>query len=231
MAQRGKTIYLNFRSFNIMELHISLEYGALNAEISASEQDDYEEVLQTLADFLNEHPQLANNLSDSPEEGSEDKSRNREKTDNAPLSQYTSKADGEKSSSDTIENEMLRSLLGDVNVSEDDFIRTFEAHEDVAPRILKPDLVPGETKGERILNASLVITTICQECYNKNWMKTSELSNSLEQSGLSSRTDYIYNQDNWQSLLNKDGEKRGTKLRVTRLGKDKAEELIKSMAQ
>ncbi|MFC7215161.1 hypothetical protein ACFQO4_13880 [Saliphagus sp. GCM10025334] len=214
-----------------MELKLTLEHGALSAQIEASEEDNYTQVLDDLATFLEDHPELAINRDvETPQEPNPEPEQSTESKD-AVLAEFTETDSGSPSSSvETISREILRPLLKEIDVSEDEFIRVFEVDEEVTPRILTSDDIPGETKGEKILNASLILTTIWQECYGEKWMKTSELSDSLEQSGLSNRTDYIYNQENWQAMFNKDGEKRGTKLRVTRLGKDKAEELMETLA-
>lgn len=213
-----------------MELNISLEHGPLTAEIKASEEEDYEEVLEDLAGFLEDHPSLING---SSLESTKETSSNVTESKNATEASLANFSDGDDLQLEydevEIENEMLRPILERVEIGEDEFMRTFEVHEDITPRILTPEDVPGESVGEKILNASLVLTTIWQDCYDEQWMKTSDLSTALEQSGMKDRVDYIYNQKNWKSLFNKEGKSRGTKLRITRLGKDKADDLIKKM--
>lgn len=216
-----------------MDLRLTVERGSITAEIEATEDEEYTAVLEELADFVEEHPEFVKET--SPHSGDAELCQNENRSDSADaaLSEFgdensTILEDNEEQND--IENEMLRILLERVEISEDNFIRTFEVAKDVKPRILVPEEVPGETKSERMLNAALVLSTIWQDCYEEEWLKSSDLSDALEQSGLGDRTDYIYNQDNWQKLLNKGGQGRGTKIKPTRLGEDKAEELIETMA-
>lgn len=213
-----------------MDLRLTIEHGAITAEIEASDGDDYREVLEELADFAEEHPDFVK--SQKTEEDDLGQSNTDSDTTETNLKEFADEPSAGSdidSGDEEVENKMLRPLLESLDVSEDDFIRTFEVAEDVTPRILAPEKVPGETKSEKFLNAALVISKIWQDCYGEPWLKSSELSDSIEQSGLGERTDYIYSQDGWQRLLNKEGQSRGTKIQPTRLGEDKAEEVITQM--
>ena len=215
-----------------MNLQLTVEHGSITAEIEATEEDDYTAVLEELADFAQEHPDFVEKRDSQPSDNDQNQVETSPDSADANLSRFSDKLSTEvngNSGEIEIENDILRPLLERLDVPEEDFIRTFEVAEDVNPRILAPEKVSGETKSERMLNAALVLSTIWQDCYGEEWLKSSVLSDALEQSGLGDRTDYIYNQDDWQKYLNKNGQGRGTKIKPTRLGEDKAEKLIKTM--
>lgn len=215
-----------------MDIRLTVEHGAITAEIEATEEDDYTDVLEKLANFAEEHPDFVEESNSRLDEDESDQDERRSNAEDTHLSEFSEKESTELDEGNEereIENDMLRPLLKRLDVSEGDFIRTFEVAEDVSPRILAPEKLSGETKSERMLNAALVLSTIWQDCYGEEWLKSSELSDALEQSGLGDRSDYIYNQDDWQRLLNKNGQGRGTKIKPTRLGEDKAEKLIETM--
>lgn len=205
-----------------MEVTITFNQGPLEAEIHASDEDDYRKILDDLADFVNKHPELV----EKPNPGTTPSQTTGGRSDQAGDEAQESEG---KVSSLEVENEMLRPVLRETNIDEESFIRVFEVHKDVTPRILNTEILPGDSPGKMVLNASAILLTLWQECYDETWMKSSDLSDTLEQSGISDRTDYIYNQSNWQSLFDKQGEGRGTKLRVTRLGKDEGVALMKEM--
>lgn len=215
-----------------MNLELTVEYGSITAEIEATDEDDYTKVLEELAEFAEEHPEFVERANFQPVTNEPNQEETHPDPMDADLSEFSddsSVGNEESSKKQEIENDMLRPLLERVNVSEGDFIRTFEVAEEVTPRILTPEQLSGETKSEKMLNAALILSTIWQDCYGEEWLKSSDLSDALEQSGLGDRTDYIYNQDDWQKLLNKNGQGRGTKIKPTRLGEDRAEELIEAM--
>lgn len=211
-----------------MKISLTFEQGPITAEVEATEEDDYAQFLEDLAEFLDDHPEL---VSGDGRSELDRESNGKEGGDGAEGEDEMDHTDKKESEELKVDNEFLRPILEEVGIEEEKFVRLFEVHEDVTPRILDADKLPGDSPGKKIMNASALILTLWQECYDETWMKTSELSDALEQSSLSDRTDYIYNQDNWKSLFDRDGEGRGTKLRVTRLGKDRSEDLMTQMTQ
>lgn len=210
-----------------MDISITFAEGPVEAEIEATDEDDYVSVLDDLAEFLNEHPELEFDSEGGAEVEVEQKS---EPPQQAQATLDSSVKKGE--SAEDVENERLRAIVEHSGVPEDKITRMFELHEDVIPRILDGEAVRGDTPGVRVLNAASAILTVWQDCYGEEWMKSGKLADALEQSpNLPDRTDYIYNQNNWKSLFNRQGEGRGTELRVTRLGKDKGLEVIQEMAE
>jgi hypothetical protein len=215
-----------------MNLELTVEYGSITAEIEATDEDDYTKVLEELAEFAEDHPEFVKRTDFQSVTNEPNQEKEHSESMDADLSKFSDESSidsKENSNTQEVENDMLQPLLERLDVSEGDFIRTFEVAEDVTPRILAPEELSGETKSEQMLNAALILSTVWQDCYGREWLKSSDLSDALEQSGLGDRTDYIYNQDDWQRLLNKNGQGRGTKIKPTRLGEDRAEELIEAM--
>lgn len=209
-----------------MDISITFEQGPISAEIEATEDDDVMAVLNDFAAFIEQNPRLA-----QPSE-----SQHRETAGSAKGTTHDSEAEevgdgtGQNEANEEYDNQMLKPLLENIDVAEEDFIRLVEVHEDVTPRLLQSGKLPADSATERIYNAAAVLLTVHQTCYEEEWMKSSDLSDALVDSGLSDRTDYIYNKETWNSHFDKDGEGRGTKLRMTRLGMDMGEELIEEMA-
>ncbi|RDZ33921.1 MULTISPECIES: hypothetical protein [unclassified Haloferax] len=221
-----------------MDIHLSLQIGPLEAEITADSEEDYEKELVQLMDFIQRREEQLSTLSqlsvqsavpteDSGQSGSErlddnqkvDTESEEEETEDAASTGYTGP---------------LSSLLRKVDVS----LRDVSEVIDIDPGLEEPPLILtnteqlGETVKDQQLTGSLLLLCAWKECYDESPVMVSDLKDALEHSGVSTNNLYqMYDYSVANQSLRQSGNGRGTKVRLTRVGEREAFERIEQISE
>lgn len=191
-----------------MKITIHFHDGPLDVEIHTSEEEDYQDVLENLSEFLEGYSPA---YEPTRFEGDEGESGSVEPTvsDNIP------------DISDISSNELSRVVkLGQVENGE---IKEL-------PRIIGDISKLGDSGQEKLVHGSTVILALLDEFHGVDTIKTSELKQALADSGL--------NIDNWKNIsqvddeeiyLNRRGRGNSATTELRPPGKDIATELINSL--
>lgn len=180
-----------------MDVQITFRDGPIEAEISAGEDEEYTEVLDALAEFVEDFDTTE---SAGPQDSTE--SHSRESVDDISAEQVTLDDTAGKSNSffdevDATDAELHRVLkTGRV---EDGTVEEF-------PEIIGNTGLLGTSIAERLLNGSTIILTTLEEVHNTSRVKTTDLKDALEQSGLDKNNwNNVHNQENKDVYLDSRG--------------------------
>ena len=171
-----------------MEIHLSLQVGPLEAEITADNEEDYEGELIQLMDFIQGHEEQLSTIdqlgvqSAGSTEGN-NQSESEQLVDNQKVD-TESKEEGTEDSRSTDHSGSFSSLLRKVDVSLEEVSGVI----DVDPELEEPPLVLanaeqlGETVKGRQLTGSLLLLCAWKECYDESPVLVSDLKDALEHS-------------------------------------------------
>lgn len=221
-----------------MEIHLSLQVGSLEAEITADSEEDYEGELVQLMDFIQSREEQLSTLGqlsvesavateDSIQSGTEQFDGN-QKVDADPKQGESE----EPTSADY--SGPLSGLLRKVDASPQGVSEIV----DIDPELEEPPLILcdsghlGETVKDQQLTGSLLLLFAWKECYAESPVMVSDLKDALEHSGVSTNNLYqMYDYDVANQSLRQSGDGRGTKIRLTRVGEREAFERIDQLSE
>lgn len=209
-----------------MEINVTFRDGPINAEVSATEEESYIEVLEELGRFVEEYDATGYQMQGAPQQQTPDNSNDessQKDTEQEDVSEFA-ESSSENSYFDQVDatnSELLRVLkIGSVSGGE---IEEF-------PEIIGEADVLGDSNQYRLLNGSIVLLTVLDEVHGISRVSTSELKNALGNSGL--------NIDNWANVgrpanadvyLNRRGSGSSATTEVREPGKEDAYEQIQAL--
>jgi hypothetical protein len=165
-----------------MEIQISFQDGPIEAEVVAAEDEEYTDVLDALAEFVEDYDGVgsrAQGPADNPTDGVK----------------VNSETPTEKSDSDTGES---NSFFDEVDATDAELQRVLKTGRvedgDVEefPEIIGNIDLLGTSDAEKLLNGSAIILTTLDEVHSTSRVKTTDLKEALENSDL--------NGDNWPNV-------------------------------
>jgi hypothetical protein len=167
-----------------MDIQITFRDGPIEAEVSAAEDEPYTEVLDSLAEFVEEYdPVDLNDSEELSEDVAEGTTDGEESTGREAADSGTSKSNSLFEQVDASDSELQRVLkTGRV---EDGDIKDF-------PEIIGNTNLLGDSIGERLLSGAIVTLTVLEEAHDVGRIKTTELKQGLGESGLDI--------DNWTAI-------------------------------
>jgi len=198
-----------------MEIVITFRDGPIEAEITANEEDDYDDVLESLSEFVEGYtPKTSESVnynvgsSDSTEveEPQEDETEQISTNDLSNLSELP-------------EDKLYRFVkVGRVN----------DGDIDELPRIIGDTNVLGDSEEERLLNSSILIMTIFDDFHDIDTVKTSDLKQALADSGFDGDrfSHNIDGVDESEIYLNRRGRGPSATTEIRPPGKDEAYRLF-----
>lgn len=143
-----------------MEITINFQEGPLDVEIQATEEEDLDDVLGKLSDFIDDYTTqievVDEEESESPEDD-EDLSRDSQSIQDIPIDQLTRVVKRGRVDDDEIQE--FPTIIGDTNVL-------------------------GDSGQEKLLHGAAVILGILDEFYDIDTVRTTELKDALAESGL-----------------------------------------------
>lgn len=221
-----------------MEVHFSLQVGPLEAEITADSEEDYEEELIQLMDFIQSRQDqlsavslpesessvsVANSTEQRPEEESGDSEMN---SFSAPGESTTETPEGEAS---PLTNLARKSGLSQTEVSE--IVDVDPQFEDPPLLLLNSDQL-GESVPEQQFTGTLLLLAVWDECYDESPVAVSKVKDELEYTGVSTANFYrMYKQNDAKQCFRRSGENHGATIRLTRAGERKAMERLEELSQ
>lgn len=240
-----------------MKVEVHFEDGPISADIEAEDGDDFSSALDELAEFVSDYHQMVNGDlrgtrfdwegreeqvtwdeiegDENDSEVAEESDSTTEETEEQEDETENSEAEPDSETGDTdegAEKDDYRLIAEKTGLETDQLKKIIEIGDaESGPRILASNFLPGESKREKTLNASVVLLTLWSSVHDVFWRNTADIVDDLEQSGLKDdRFKRIYNHSDWEKYLQKKGEKRGTELGIVPMGQDRGYELIKEMA-
>jgi len=207
-----------------MDIQITFQDGPIEAEIKASEHEDYTEVLDQLAEFVDDYDAMGpiqplENIESDPT-----KAKTRERsTENSTTETTESNSNSFFDEVDATDSELHRVLkFGTV---EDGEVKEF-------PEIIADPALIGNSKPERLLNGAIIILSVLDDVHGISRVKTIELKDALSRSGLP--------EDSWSSIrtieaenvyLNRRGKGSSATTEIREPGKEDAYEFIESLVE
>lgn len=215
-----------------MDLTIEFEDGPIEAKLVTDQDEDYEQVLQELSEFVNQYGELqtppnqvneTNQVNEANQaNGAEDAGAQLELGEQ-PESEPNADGGTITNLSEFEETQLLRILkkgrVEDGQVQEN-------------PRVIGDTAELGDTETERLLHASIIIMTVMEDFHGAENMKTSELKQSLEDSGLKANNfSNIDTLDETGVYLNRRGRGSTATTEIRAPGKDAAYEQVKHLLE
>ncbi|UIP00409.1 hypothetical protein Hbl1158_03325 [Halobaculum sp. CBA1158] len=210
-----------------MEIDITFRDGPVDAKISATEEESYIEVLEELAEFVDEYDltgyqmqETSNRLGPREQAGN---SNGDAAVENGAGSTESHPGGSLLDGVDATKSELLRVLkTGSV---EGDEIEEF-------PEILGNTDLLGESIQDRLLHGSIILLTILQDIHGVSEVRTTNLVDGLGASGL--------DKDNWKNIgqadnvavyLNRKGSGTGATTEIRGPGKEDAYRHIEALVE
>jgi hypothetical protein len=239
-----------------MRVTVQFNDGPISAEIEAEDGENFDEVLNELAEFVSDYYGLVNgelgnprfDWSDMPEQATfediesdpdtvqEEKSDTSASRDTEHESEHSANSDDSESESVNEEadgDSPYRPIITETGLSESQLRKIIEiGNPEDGPRLLAGNFLPGDTKRELTLNGTIALLTLWSKCHDVFWVSTADIIDALEESGLKDdRFKRIYQADEYEKFLRKKGERRGTELGINPIGEDRGFELIEELAE
>jgi len=194
-----------------MEISITFRDGPIEAEITADEEDNYEEVLESLSEFVEGYTTITsesvNHNVDSPD-STEVEELQEEETEQIKTNDISNL-------SELPEDELYRFVkVGRVD----------DGDIDELPRIIGDTNALSDSEEERLLNSSILIMTIFDDFHDMDTVKTSDLKQALADSGfdVDSFSRSIDGVDESEIYLNRRGRGPSATTEIRPPGKDEA---------
>jgi len=221
-----------------MDIHVSLQHGPLAVEIDAKEDDDYQQELEDLLEFIEKYEERLKELNVNNLESSRE-NEDGNSTGQASMDRFAgnSTSNGQNQSPPETDNgsegllEPLAKKVGTTPAAICEVI-DIDPNGEEPPFLLVDTDEFADTKAKQQFISSLLILEVWDECYEADRMKSSLLKDALEYSGVdSSNMSNMYSLDDADSFLNKKGRGGSTTLKLRRPGKREAQRLFRELAQ
>ncbi|WP_394739451.1 hypothetical protein [Natronococcus roseus] len=167
-----------------METTVKLEYGPMEVEIHAFDDEDYQKEVLDLIQFIEDNQESLEEL----EEGDENAELGHSKIEGTSLEEFAESND-ENDEEVKQESGPLSEITSKLGVPESELKRCFYVDPDQEePPVIYLDEVGniGEQKTDRQRVASLALLYISHECYDLERVKSTALKEALELSDISS---------------------------------------------
>lgn len=220
-----------------MDIHLSLRHGPLKIEIDADREEDYQQELGEILEFIQEYEDRLEELQIDTSAEDVDGDAQRPSDGQVSMDQFAESADSSNqnsSATNPVDAEVLGSLPKKVDASP----KAIREIVDIDPDGEEPPFLLvntdefGDTKKRRQFVTSLLILAIWDECYEADRMKSSLLKDSLEHSGVdSSSMSNMYDLENADSFFHKQGRGASTTLKLRRPGKREAYKQLRELVE
>jgi hypothetical protein len=214
-----------------METTITLEHGPMKVEIHALNDENYQEEVLDLIQFIEENQERFEELGMGTETSEMTKSRSEETS----LEQFT-KNESEEDQEEVEEEETgpLSSIASELRVSANE-LRKFlhsEPEEEDFPVLYVDELGEiGERKTDRQRVASLVLLYVWHECYDIDRVKSTDLKDALELSNISATGMGNMYQGEGDRYFDRAGRGPSATVRLTPPGKRQARKVLRQFVQ
>lgn len=222
-----------------MDIHLTLRKGPLEVEIEATDEDDYQEEVLSILEFLESHEEEIHNA-DSPVETPESEPTQASVTADWDEEAESSNPD-EKNSSDApdeaeIDESSPAADFGSrLNVNPDRLTELI----DIDPELESEPFIVAETDGfgesrvDRQFQGALILLCTWQECYDEERVSSSDLKDALDLSGINSDSMYnMYNKmDKSETYFDKSGRGASATVALTRPGLREGRRRIRELVE
>ena len=170
-----------------MEINIHLHHGPLDVEIQADKEENYQQEVLDIIEFIEENSEEFNHLSPQQED------RHEEEYEQAPADSdiWEEGVNNEESSQERNTNGIFQSVSRATNVDESTLERIFDMpeNEEQVPAIIIEEFeegldVLGSSRRERQARASLMLLYIWHEIRDVDEVLSSDLGDALNMSGI-----------------------------------------------
>ncbi|REA05535.1 hypothetical protein DEQ92_04450 [Haloferax sp. Atlit-6N] len=209
-----------------METTVTFEYGPMTVEIHALNDEDYQEEVLDLMQFIENNQDQFNEFGVdqvSPEIESD-------KTESTSLESFAQNGVEEENT----EPGPLHSIASQLHVSESQLERFLHVNpdDDEMPVLYSEELGKiGKRQTDRQRVASLILLYVWHECYEANRVKSSKLKDALELSSISSSGMANMYQGEGDRYFNRAGRGPSATVKLTPPGKRQARKILRKFTQ
>lgn len=220
-----------------MDIQLTLRKGPLEVEIEASDEDDYQEEVLDILEFLESNEERILEL-DGPDENQDPE----QSTVTGDWGQETeSSASEEQVDSDTEigaseeEDSPSTEFASQLNISAGRLTEAIDIDPELeeAPFIVADTDGFGETRQERQFHGTLILLGTWQECYGVNQVSSSNLKDALDFSGIDPNglTNVYHNIEEADSYFDRNGRGPSATISLTRPGLREARSRIRELVE
>lgn len=222
-----------------MDIHLTLRKGPLEVEIEATDEDNYQEEVLSILEFLESHEEEIRSA-DSPVEDSEVEPSQASVTADWSEEAESSNSEEQEGTDATVETEIDESspsseFASQLNVNPDQLIEVL----DIDPELEEPPFIAtdttgfGESRQDRQLHGTLVLLGTWQECYGAERVSSSDLKDALDFSGINpdELSSMYHNIDEADSFFDRSGRGRSATIALTRPGLREAQGRIRELVE
>lgn len=223
-----------------MNIKIEFHYGPLQVEVESNDDEEYDEVLHNVAEFIDNNKELfaSVSLDQSTQKEEADKGRSGESGEgDTNLSQFTDSQDSRPDSNTSSEDTGWQPIVNATGVSQEKLRHLFGVGEDVLPQILFGESLTNESNTEQMLRGTLMILAVWEDYYGRESMLKQEITDILRKSGVQHENYHnVYQRSEFSTFFIRDDvsdEETGgetSEISLTPPGKSRAYELIEEYA-
>ena len=226
-----------------MDIRLTLHHGPVEVEIEGGPDDDYQEEFLEVVEFLEEHEERLLEFQQVPAEGPRNSDRKQtavtedwDSSSEQPTSTAATSEEGPTApEAEKHESDRITDFANRVNVDPDqliDFIDIDLAGEEL-PSLVTVSDERGDNRQERQFSGAMILLATWQECYGEERMKSSNLKDALEFSGIDSDqlTSMYHNIDEADSYFDRRGRGSTATVALTRPGKREAYNEIRRLVE
>jgi hypothetical protein len=208
-----------------MEIRTTLELGELEIEIKAEEDEEYEQEMLRVLEFLREHKEEFGNITTAKRA-----ERVVEREDESQSSENDEEFESESESEDS---DYLNQLASSLRLDEDMVREVFLL--DGKPMLYLDDYdemeVLGKKKTERQRRASLMLLYLWHEFLEVDRVKSGELKDAIQMSGISESSLANIYQNEGENLFDRAGRGPTATVALTAPGKRRARKVIQKFIE
>jgi hypothetical protein len=215
----------------MMNVEIEFRYGPLQVEVESEGEEEYAEVLEDIADFIDKNETLFSQIPE--QESPDDGEKAGEPTE---LSDYSNSEEGNEHTDEDVLS--WQKMVEESGVSKEKLRYMFGVEEGVVPHILFGDKLTDESNTEQMLQGTLLILAVWEDYYGNESLITEEIVDSLKKSGLQHDNYYnVYQRGDFSTYFIRDEVEREegggetSEISLTPPGKSKAYELIEEYSK
>jgi len=216
-----------------MNVEIEFRYGPLQVEVESEGEEEYAEVLENVADFIDQNEALFESV--PVEESPNGEGNSGEATELSDYSTSNSGPEDEHTDEDVLS---WQKMVEESGVSKEKLRYMFGVEEGVVPHILFGDRLTDESNTEQMLRGTLLILVVWEDYYGNKSLTKEEIVDSLRKSGLHNNNYHnVYQRGDFGTYFIRDDVDRAegggetSEIALTPPGKSKGYELIEEYSE
>jgi hypothetical protein len=171
-------------SFRIIQIEIEFEYGPLDIRLESDADEEYDQVLEDISEFIEGHEYLFDTAEPLQESETEEQPEGSGPEDTIPARFSEDEIGVEPESETELDDENWGTIVEETGVSETRLQHMFAAGDEIKPRILVGEILPDGSDNETMETGALLILTIWEDYNGEQYMDVSDIKECLRHSGV-----------------------------------------------